>query len=490
MISSSLFEVTFYVYVLALVANIVALVSKRDGVERASFWLFALGFTAHTVALLIRWGEAGNVEVAAFQQAEGRILEGWEWFEVWASHPPWTNLFESLVCFGWGMSAVSVYGMHKFNIRILSLFAITLSLVVMGAASLLVEQSITPLVPALQSKWIHLHVSMATISYPAFGLAAVLGLFYLVKAGVPNAHFALVIAITSFLVVLLVGGASLVTEGEYGLTLVGLHNGNTYSLTYGAMDAAGNAIVQNEKLRWSLAGVGPALGLSVLLFAVVPFIWFFGRRQAGGREKLLNIALGVGFAALSLALVIIIARVVIGGEISLSQADLLTLVAPRHLGPDGLTLVASASLHGPAPYFLSLAGNPFEFMLLVTVWLFLAFYFLLVLRREWLTGELPNLERLDDLSYKIILFAFPFLTLLIITGAVWAYYAWGRYWGWDPKETWSLVTWIVYSIYLHVRFTHGWEGKYPAIIALVGFAVVIFTYLGVNILLSGLHSYA
>ncbi len=103
---------------------------------------------------------------------------------------------------------------------------------------------------------------------------------------------------------------------------------------------------------------------------------------------------------------------------------------------------------------------------------------------------------LSDLVSKTVAFGFPFLTLGIITGSVWASVAWGRYWGWDPKETWSLVTWVVYAFFLHVRFSGGWMGSKPktlpqlqAILSVVGFLFVLFTYFGVNYLLSGLHTY-
>ncbi|RLD97698.1 MAG: c-type cytochrome biogenesis protein CcsB [Aquificota bacterium] len=103
---------------------------------------------------------------------------------------------------------------------------------------------------------------------------------------------------------------------------------------------------------------------------------------------------------------------------------------------------------------------------------------------------LPDLRILDDLNYKAVVIGFPLLTLGIITGAAWANYAWGSYWSWDPKETWSLITWLVYAAFLHARFTRGWRGKKTAILSIIGFAAVLFTYLGVNLLIVGLHSYA
>jgi len=106
-----------------------------------------------------------------------------------------------------------------------------------------------------------------------------------------------------------------------------------------------------------------------------------------------------------------------------------------------------------------------------------------------IVGMFPSTKILDDLNYKSIMIGFPLLSLGIITGAAWANYAWGTYWSWDPKETWSLIVWFIYAAFLHARFTRGWAGKRAAILSIVGFLATIFCYLGVNLVLSGLHSY-
>jgi cytochrome c-type biogenesis protein CcsB len=105
-----------------------------------------------------------------------------------------------------------------------------------------------------------------------------------------------------------------------------------------------------------------------------------------------------------------------------------------------------------------------------------------------LVSHLPDADVLDELNHQLVMFGFLFLSAGIITGAVWANSAWGRYWGWDPKETWSLITWFVYATLLHARLIRGWRGKRTAILSIGGFGAVIFTYFGVN-LLPGLHSY-
>lgn len=105
--------------------------------------------------------------------------------------------------------------------------------------------------------------------------------------------------------------------------------------------------------------------------------------------------------------------------------------------------------------------------------------------------KLPPSAAIDRIAYRVHAFAFPIWTFAaLIAGPIWAQYAWGRYWGWDPKEVWAFVTWVVYAGYLHARVTAGWKGKAAAILALIGFATFIFNFVGVNLFVPGLHSYA
>lgn len=103
---------------------------------------------------------------------------------------------------------------------------------------------------------------------------------------------------------------------------------------------------------------------------------------------------------------------------------------------------------------------------------------------------IPTADALDAFAYRAHAFAFPLWTFTVAAGAVWADYAWGRFWGWDPKETWSLVTWVVYAAYLHARATAGWKGRRAAWLAVLGVATFWFNFVGINLLVTGLHSYA
>jgi cytochrome c-type biogenesis protein CcsB len=142
-----------------------------------------------------------------------------------------------------------------------------------------------------------------------------------------------------------------------------------------------------------------------------------------------------------------------------------------------------------ASFRSSTPGVPLISVAISAAFTFIVWRFGGVLKRI-VTSFNISAEVLDEITYKLIAIGFPIFTLGgLIFGAIWANQAWGKYWSWDPKETWSLITWLLYAFYLHSRLMRGWKGKKVAMVAVIGFIAVIFTYLGVNLLLSGLHSY-
>lgn len=113
----------------------------------------------------------------------------------------------------------------------------------------------------------------------------------------------------------------------------------------------------------------------------------------------------------------------------------------------------------------------------------------LIADRHWIK-QIPSRESLEKLTHRIIAFSFPLWTFAVVAGAIWAENAWGRYWGWDPKETWAFITWVVYAAYLHARSTAGWKHQKASVIALVGWLAFLINYFGVNLFVNSLHSYA
>ena len=171
---------------------------------------------------------------------------------------------------------------------------------------------------------------------------------------------------------------------------------------------------------------------------------------------------------------------------------LIVLIA---MGIDFLSLTAVERKEFIQSYFLKTTfRNPSGGIVAISWIASIAFIFVIwkfgLGLKKILTGLSITPNMLEEIEYKSIAIGFPLFTIGgLLMGAIWANSAWGKYWGWDPKETWSLITWFVYALYLHSRFVAGWRGKRVAILAVVGFIAVIFTYLGVNLVLSGLHSY-
>jgi cytochrome c-type biogenesis protein CcsB len=151
------------------------------------------------------------------------------------------------------------------------------------------------------------------------------------------------------------------------------------------------------------------------------------------------------------------------------------------------------------PYFVPQVGQSFGVHLAASPFLLAGIVCALFASLAWevlngkyetIASSLPQRDTLDGLIYKTVAISFPLLTLMIIAGAYWANRTWGTYWSWDPKEDWALITWLTYAGYLHMRLTRGWRGRRSAYFAIIGFAVVMFTFFGVTYLLPGLHAYA
>jgi cytochrome c-type biogenesis protein CcsB len=267
--------------------------------------------------------------------------------------------------------------------------------------------------------------------------------------------------------------------------------------------------LENIALWLSLAGVAVSIAL---------FIVSFVSQRKGGKKSALNTA-AIVTAGLAIALItlVIISRIVLTGhgpfsnmyEFALSFAwgvVLAGFIFHRRYKADSLLimsliialllLVFSRVQYVPPSELVPALQQ--SVLLSVHVASAVVAYGTLTIgfvsavmyltQKRYNTAWLPDLEVLDNITYRSVMVGFPFLTLLIVLGALWADIAWGRYWGWDPKETASLVTWLIYAAYMHTRLARGWKGRRASILIIVGFLAIVFTFFG-NYIFSGLHSY-
>ena len=399
-----------------------------SGIERyvnAATMITALGFAANTAAVAHRWSVAGR--------------------------PPFSNMYEMLLSFVWTLALLTLFAERFYKVKIIG--SVTMPITVVSVILMqLLPSDIRPLVPALQSTWLQVHVTLAMLSYAACAVSFALAVMFLVQDGMKSESFQ---ALTSF-------GMSAVYAA---MLFTRFHSGALAVTAYDLQEKTEVMVERGHPLFIRIPDLG-WLYLMVLASALVPLVLYIVAQV----QK--NNAL---FDTASKAMFITIALQALGLGIFIARVKNGQYTSPEAEGQ----LFATA-----------LPANPFLLAGMIGGIVAGLLYLLLLWRREGLTRMLPAADVLDNVTYKIICIAFPLLTLMIAAGAYWANQAWGSYWSWDPKETWAAITWLVYAGYLHMRITRGWKGRRAAWFAILGFAVVIFTFFGVTYLLPGLHAYA
>jgi len=356
--SSVFFGLATIAYIFAMILYISYLAFRKSGVGIVATTLTIAGFVSQTLAILLRW-------------AEFKEIGGMGWLRA----VPLTNLYESLIFFVWCLILAYIiiefrYRNRSFGAFITPVAALALAFIDISGMS----KNIQPLVPALQSNWLLVHVMMSFIAYALFAISFSTGLMYLIVRSEER------------------------TEGSY--------------------------------IFWTVT-----LGVFVVALA----------------------AMGIDYLTFKMAVK--------------SQEEFIK----------GYLFRATFRNESAAIAMVSVAAS--------AAFIFLVWRYGGILKKIISSFNI-SADTLDDLTYKSIAIGFPIFTLGgLIFGAIWADQAWGKYWTWDPKETWSLITWFFYAFYLHSRLMRGWKGRKVAAVAVLGFVAVIFTYLGVNLLLSGLHSY-
>ncbi|MBZ5665799.1 MAG: cytochrome c biogenesis protein CcsA [Acidobacteriia bacterium] len=465
--------------------------------------LFAtLIFYAGAGALYLGFGVTGTesyVKFASLATWLGLIANSaavaHRWYD--AGHPPFASVYEMLLSFVWTLAVLTLIAEKKFGVKVIG--TVTMPVAIVGVVLMqLLRTEVHPLVPALQSTWLHVHVTLAMLAYAGCALSFALAMMFLIQDNMKTETF---LAVTSastlgiYASIVLTrfenwGGLSLVAWNPENKAEVFLSKGVRlfvtipdlgWLMTLATLSVATPLslylISRRSKIRWYLRSL-PARLSDIYRAVLRAFVlrrsdevsatedWIKINPEPQNQESWILVANRALFLSILLqvmALVMFLVRANDGRYPSLDA--------------DGLFPTSLAA----SPFILSgLVGGVFISLL----------YLLLVWRRPDLERLLPTSDNLDRITYKTICLAFPLLTLMIAAGAYWANQTWGSYWSWDPKETWAAITWLVYALYLHMRITRGWRGRRAAYFAIAGFVVVMFTFFGVTYLLPGLHAYA
>ena len=468
-------------YIFAAAMHLTDLFAPMNTLGKAGVWTASLGFFFNLSSWLVRWVNMGDKEAWKRMTDHDGVYHAWWFF----SYIPLANLYDLSVGFAFGAVCTMLLIEHRPNTRFVGAIALPLICLVLILA-IFIGNEIGHLQPVLDSYWRPIHVGDAMISYGIALVSFALAVMYLLKDGVKPESMGIFTALFSVVNFVFFSKAFQFATMSFRLTPMRAGEGGSLSPV--------------SPLRVPLPGVGPIVALSMLLLGIVAVCFTlyalkeneqarrFGHLALRGSIVLQAIGLGAIFYQIN------------------SLKNVGALIGTDHLYELGKWLGGKESANMPveqlmqgannwlqqssSSFVLNARSNPVELAALVTTFVLSLIVVLFSFNPERLRAGLPALEKLDSLTYKTVSVAFAGLAILLVTGAIWANESWGKYWGWDPKETGALVAWLAYAAYLHTRIAHGWSGRKSAYFAVLGFLLVIFTYLGVSFLLPGLHSYA
>lgn len=503
MSSSALFGISTMAYVLAMIIYITYLAFRSSQIGIAATTFTIIGFISQTIAIIIRWTES-------YAQWIALVPESTFVLSVVRS-APLRNLYESLIFFVWclifGYLIIEFkYKNRSFGAFITPIAGIALAFIGLSGMS----QEISPLVPALKSNWLLAHVTMSFIAYAAFAISFSTGLMYLINTSerqeqrgifwIVFSIFAILFAFTSqstqtillwILSFAFVIAVDVKLNIDVARCILSKKEGDSASILKTILTTIGLSLI-------SIAAI--FIFIQLVKLQIVKADEAAKLRQLGAVATTSSFTgSAMGTVGLIFFLCIVLIKYLIlnkeyylfwtltsGIFIFMFLAMGFDFLVFRIMGitpPQGDSITLKATLLNNSPT-IAIFSYTALLVFLYAIWRY----------GQRLKGIISNFnistDFLDEITYRSISIGFPIFTLGgLIFGAIWADQAWGTYWGWDPKETWSLITWFVYAFFLHSRLLRGWKGKKVAIVAVVGLIAVIFTYLGVNLLLSGLHAY-
>ncbi|MED3834831.1 c-type cytochrome biogenesis protein CcsB [Peribacillus frigoritolerans] len=353
-----------------------------------------------------KWAKLGIfVTIIGFAAQIGYFITRW----IAAGHAPVSNLFEFTTFFGMMLVGAFILIYFLYKTPALGLFALPIALLIIAYASMFPTE-ISPLIPALQSDWLHIHVTTAAAGQSILAISFVTAIIYLIKFvdQIQSSKRTFWLEVIMFTLVCTIGFV-IITSSFAAMD---------YKANFDWVDKKGAEVKQEFNLP---ALVGPNEGKLIETDRFEPLVDMPALINA---KKLNTVLWSFGMGLVLYGLIRLIAR-----------KRVAALIKP---------IVKNV-----------------------------------------------NLNLLDEISYRSVLIGFPIFTLgALIFAMIWAQVAWTRFWGWDPKEVWALVTWLFYAAFLHLRMSKGWQGEKSAWLAVIGFAIIMFNLIFVNLVIAGLHSYA
>ncbi len=478
-------------YILGALFELTNLYAPSGMAKRIGLWGATLGVFFNLSSWLVRWVNAYDFELIQLQQS-GNMVKPWIFRYI-----PFANLYDLSIAFAFGAGITTLLLIHRKNFQFLSAFTLPLAALILTLARFIGGEH-SNLMPILDSYWRPIHVGVASLSYGIALVCFAIAVIYLLKDNVKVEGMAIWASIFALCVFASLSGFSIFTEGVYraGTFMPNPMGGKPFNAFFR---------VEIPYVGWALVGAG------VLLVGAIALFLAYLYKSDETAKKFGHILLKLSLVAQILAVVFWVSGVKaasdvparlqtqleanvsqyvgVGRELSSREnlsAQEFAAITPKQLEAAGRQFFQSNG----SKLFTSLNTNPVEFAGLLTALAGTFFVILFSFRTETIRERLPSLDALDSLMYKTACLAFAGLAMLLITGAIWANESWGRPWGFDSKETGALVAWLTYAAFLHTRISRGWRGRSSAYFAIVGFLLVIFTYLGVSYLLPGLHSYA
>ena len=478
-------------YIFAALFQLTNLYAPSEMARKIGLWSAVLGVFFNLSSWLVRWDAAFEHEIA-IMRAAGNMATPWIFRYV-----PFANLYDLSLAFAFGAGIATLLLARRKNFQVLSAFTLPLAAIILTLARFIGNEFID-LPPVLDSYWRPIHVGVASLSYGVALVCFAIAVIYLLKDKVKVEAMAIWSSIFAMAVIGTISKFSVLTSFVYraGLFVPSTAGGKPFSAPF----------------RLELPYVGYALAFCALLLAgsVIAFLVYLYRENETARTAG-HFLLKVALIAQILSIGLLVSEIrkptdvpaKLQAQIAADPTQLVTagraIAERQQMSAKEFAAISQAQLQQTGQQYLqtngdkmylSIGTNPVEVAGLITALAGTFFVVLFGFKTEKLRERLPSLEALDSLMYKTACLAFAGLAMLLITGAIWANESWGRPWGFDSKETGALIAWLTYAAFLHTRISRGWTGRSSAYFAVIGFLLVIFTYLGVSYLLPGLHSYA